>query len=133
MQMDTTLSDTWCGQCLDDLTLGLGRGVTGLCRVQCGGSSLSGLQVSFPGLLPLFTNFTALSSTSLALVHWFCTATIVKPLLLFHDPERNIILIILILILSKSKLSYLQIDIHLCTRLQNSRLCQRQNTIAQTP
>ena len=63
--------------------------MTGLCRVQCGGSTLSGLQVSFPGLLPLFTNFTALSSASLALVHWFCTATFVKQLLLFHDQERN--------------------------------------------
>ena len=74
-------SDTWCGECL---VMGAGDR-----RVQCGGSSLSGLQVSFPGLLPLFTNFTALSSSSLTLAHWFCTATLVKQLLLFQDPERN--------------------------------------------
>ena len=55
---DYALSDTWCGECLE---MGAGD------RVQCGGSSIpgSGLQVSFPGLLPLFTNFTA------PLLNWF--------------------------------------------------------------
>ena len=59
LTLDYALSDTWCGECL---VMGAGDR-----RVQCGGSSLSGsgLQVSFPGLLPLFTNFTA------PLPNWF--------------------------------------------------------------
>ena len=69
-----TLSDTWCGQCLDDLTLGSGGG---------GDRTLQSamrwvLTLRSPGLIPRVITIiyklysTELSSSaSLALVHWY--------------------------------------------------------------